>query len=238
MKKTIKSLLRSFGFELSRYGPQSNVHIQILAALNYVQSNVIFDIGANEGQFAQELRSIGFSGKIISFDPLSSAHRQLILSSQNDPHWVIHPRAALGDYDGEVQINIAGNSVSSSILPMLDTHSLACAASAYVSSETSPMSRLDSISSQYLCSDSRVFIKIDTQGFEWQVLDGALDTLKRAQGVLLEISLVPLYSGQKLWHDIINRMENDGFTLWSIQKGFTDPHSGRTLQLDAIFLRQ
>ena len=81
-------------------------------------------------------------------------------------------------------------------------------------------------------------IKIDTQGFEWQVLDGATETVKRAQGVLLELSLVPLYDGQRLWREIIERMEKEGFTLWVIQKGFTDPRTGRSLQVDGIFLRQ
>jgi hypothetical protein len=62
------------------------------------------------------------------------------------------------------------------------------------------------------------------------VLDGAADTLQRAQGVLLELSLVPLYEGQRLWQDIIARMETAGFTLWVLQKGFTDPRTDRSLQ--------
>jgi predicted amino acid racemase len=70
------------------------------------------------------------------------------------------------------------------------------------------------------------------------VLDGAAETLKRAHGVLLELSLVPLYEGQTLWLEMIQRMADQGFTLWSIQKGFTDPRTGRSLQVDGIFLRR
>lgn len=120
---------------------------------------------------------------------------------------------------------------------MLESHSTAALGSAYVSAEKAPIIRLDSVSKQYLTPESRSFIKIDTQGFEWQVLDGAVDTLKNAQGVLLELSLTPLYGGQKLWREMIDRMETYGFTLWAIQKGFTDPVSGRSLQIDAIFIR-
>jgi FkbM family methyltransferase len=238
MKKFIKKLFHRIGWDLHRLSPESNPSVQLLAALNLVQANTVFDVGANVGQFAQELRSVGFAGKIISFDPLSTAHAQLSEAARNDSKWTVHSRAAVGDHDGEIEINIAGNSVSSSVLPMLDAHSSAAVNSAYVASERTPLIRLDSVAVQYLSADSRSFIKIDTQGFEWQVLEGATETLKRAQGVLLELSLVPLYDGQRLWREIIERMKSEGFTLWAIQKGFTDPRTGRTLQVDGIFLRQ
>jgi hypothetical protein len=56
-------------------------------------------------------------------------------------------------------------------------------------------------------------------------------------GLLCELSLVPLYDGQRLWLEIIRRLEDEGFTLWSIHRGFTDPRDGRTLQVDALFFR-
>jgi FkbM family methyltransferase len=238
MKKLIKSLIQSLGFDLNRLSPASNPSVQLLAALNHVQADVVFDIGANIGQFAQELRSVGFSGKIISFEPLSSAYAVLSKAAQADAKWKIHPRAAVGDQDDEIEINIAGNSVSSSVLPMLDAHSSAAVGSAYVASERTPLTRLDSIAPTYLSANARPFIKIDTQGFESQVLDGAAETLKRAHGVLLELSLVPLYDGQTLWLEMIQRMADQRFTLWAIQKGFTDPRTGRSLQVDGIFLRK
>jgi FkbM family methyltransferase len=238
MKKMIKKLIHTFGLDIQRLSPASNLSAQLLAGLNHVQSDIMFDIGGNIGQFAQELRSVGFDGKIISFEPLTRAHAQLSKSATHDSNWLVHPRVAVGDRDGEIEINIAGNSVSSSVLPMLDAHSSAAIDSAYVASERTILIRLDTVANQYLSPDSRPFIKIDTQGFEWQVLDGASETLKRAQGVLLELSLVPLYEGQRLWREIIDRMEKGGFTLWAIQKGFTDVRTGRSLQVDGIFLRQ
>lgn len=236
-KKIIKRIFYSLGLDLHRLSPASNPNAQFLAALNHVRADVVLDVGANIGQFARELRSVGFAGKIISFDPLTTAHAQLRKSAQNDPKWLVHPRVAVGDRDGEIEINIAGNSVSSSVLPMLDAHSSAAVGSAYVASERAPLIRLDTVVEHYLTIDSRPFVKIDTQGFEWQVLDGASETLNRAQGVSLELSLVPLYEEQRLWLEIIKRMEKEGFTLWAIQKGFTDPRTGRSLQVDAIFLR-
>ena len=238
LKKTIKKLLHSLGFDLHRLSPASNPSAQLLAALEHVQADTVFDIGANVGQFAQELRSVGFAGRIISFEPLTTAHAQLSKFAQNDSKWLVHPRVAVGDRDGDIEINIAGNSVSSSILPMLDAHSSTAVGSAYVASERTPLICLDTSAKQYLRANSRPFIKIDTQGFEWQVLDGATETLERAQGVSLELSLVPLYGGQRLWVELIERMENKGFTLWTIQTGFSDPCTGRSLQVDGIFLRR
>lgn len=237
IKSNIKKILHSLGFDLRRVNPTSNPTAQLLSALSHVQADTVFDVGANIGQFASGLRHAGFTGNLVSFDPLTTAHKKLAKSARQDSKWWVHPRVAVGDRDGQVEINISGNSVSSSLLPMLDAHSRAAPSSAYVSSELTPMVRLDSVAPQYLGANSRPFIKIDTQGSEGQVLDGATETLKQTQGVLLELSLLPLYEGQSLWLEMIDRMNGDGFTLWAIQKGFTDPNTGRSLQVDAIFLR-
>jgi FkbM family methyltransferase len=238
IRKNLRSLIQSIGWDLHRLTSFSNPSAQLLAALKQARVNIVFDIGANVGQFSSDLFSVGFAGKVISFEPLAEAHAQLCSSAKPNSNWFVNPRTAVGDRDGETVINVAGNSVSSSILPMLNEHSSAAPASAYTASQITSLIRLDSVASQYLNEDSRLFIKVDTQGFEWQVLGGAPETLKQAQGVLLELSLVPLYEGQHLWLETIARIEAEGFTLWSLQQGFTDPRSGRTLQVDAIFLRQ
>ena len=149
-KSVLKRTLGSVGWDLRRLSPASNPAAQLVAAMEHIQADTVFDIGANTGQFAEELRSVGFAGTIISFDPLSAAHAQLVTASARDPAWVVHPRCAVGDEDGEIEINIAGNSVSSSVLPMLDAHSSAAAGSAYISSERTPLVRLDSVAGQYL----------------------------------------------------------------------------------------
>lgn len=238
VKKFIKALARSLGVEVTRYSPSSSPSAQLIRALKVAGVNVVFDIGANEGQFAREIREHGYTGKIVSFEPLSSAHWKLRSLSVDDLNWVVHDRTAVGAQDGEAVIHIAGNSVSSSILPMLESHTRAAPSSSYVGSERVPIARLDSLSKTYLTPESKLFIKIDTQGYEWQVLDGAYETLHEARGVLCELSLVPLYQGQKLWRDIVDRLDTYGFVLWAVQPVFTDPRTGQTLQMDGIFLRR
>ena len=236
-KKLLKRLIHSAGFDFHRLTAASNPAFQLLKGLNRFGVDVVFDIGANIGQFASQLRSVGYTGSIISFEPLTAAHRQLSEAATHDAKWHVHKRGAIGDHDGEIDINIAGNSVSSSLLPMMESHFAAAAGSAYVGVERVPMYQLDSVAPEYLTEFRRPFVKIDTQGFEEQVLDGARDILPRTHGVLCELSLVRLYEGQRLWIDIIRRLEGEGFTVWSIQKGFTDSRDGRTLQVDGVFFR-
>ena len=151
--------------------------------------------------------------------------------------WEAYPRCALGDHNGEVEINIAGNSFSSSILPMLESHRSAALKSAYEGKEVVPIKTLDAVAGPYLKDARAPFLKIDTQGFEWLVLDGARDTLPQIKGILVELSLVPLYGGQHLWREVIDRLESEGFTLWAFKPEFSDQVYGRTLQVDGIFYR-
>jgi len=237
-KAVIKTTLRKLGLEIHRYLPPTlPVSSPIGTSLRKFEIDLVLDIGANQGQFASGIRSDGFTGKIVSFEPLSEAHSKLEQVSTSDPMWDAYPRCALGDYNGEVEINVAGNSDSSSILPMLESHRTAAPESAYQGKEVISIKTLDSIAEQYLKEARSAFLKIDTQGYEWQVLDGASETLPYIKGILVELSLVPLYEGQHLWREIIDRLEALGFTLWAFQPVFSDQATGRTLQVDGIFFR-
>jgi FkbM family methyltransferase len=243
IKKIIKAILRNvFGLEvfLTKNLPPSAAQQEAMKLVSSLQKfgiDLVLDIGANTGQFASEIRLCGYGGRIVSFEPLSQAHGELLQSCAGDPMWDAYPRCALGDHGGEVEINIAGNSESSSILPMLESHRSAAPYSAYQGKELVTIRTLDTAAAQYLRDARAVFLKIDTQGFEWKVLDGARDTLPHIKGILVELSLVPLYEGQHLWRDVIDRLETAGFTLWSFKPVFSDPVSGRTLQVDGIFYR-
>ncbi len=210
---------------------------QLLKGFERFGIDVVLDVGANVGQFAGEIRTMGYTGRIVSFEPLSQAHLQLTAAAKGDAAWSIHPRCAIGNYDGTVEINVAGNSVSSSILPMTKAHTMTATNSGYVGSEPAPIYRLDTVVAPYLGAQSGPFLKIDTQGFEWHVLEGATRTLPALRGILCELSLVALYDGQHLWLEVLDRLRDDGFTLWNLQPGFADPRDGRTLQVDATFYR-
>ena len=146
----IRSIAKLFGILIIRDRPANNPQKQLSAVLRLLKIDVVFDIGANEGQFARKIREHGYRGKIISFEPLTSARNNLLSFASRDPDWQVHGQSAIGDQDGEIEINISANSVSSSVLPMLETHSIAAVGSSYVGSEKIPIFKLDSIANLYL----------------------------------------------------------------------------------------
>jgi len=236
----IKKFRRIFNFlnlEVDKLAPRSNPDLQLVCALKRFHIDLVVDVGANEGQFVSEIRYFGYSGKVVSFEPLFNAYTKLLSASKRDSLWQIHPRCAIGDYDGEVEINISNYSVSSSILDMSETHLRAEPRSYYAAKEKVDIFKLDSVLEPYLQGSKNRFLKIDTQGFEWQVLDGCSQFLSLFEGILCELSFVQLYQSQHLWKDLTKRIEDNGFSLWAIQPGFTDPFDGRTLQVNAIFFR-
>ena len=237
IKRSAKKALYAVGIEAHRFRPESSPLAQLIAGFRHFDIDLVLDVGANEGQFALEIRTGGYSERIVSIEPMASAHMRLLQASEGDLDWQVHPRCAVGASTGKIDLNIAGNSVSSSVLPMLAAHSDAAPESAYQGRETVPLTTLDLIGSKYSDQAKAPFLKIDTQGYEWQVLDGAKAILPKVRGILMEISFIPLYEGQHLWRESIERLETEGFVLWGLQPVFADPAGGRTLQMDALFFR-
>ena len=230
-------MLNRMGWEVHRYRPSSDPRAQLYSLLTNDRLNVVLDIGANVGQYGTELRELGYSGRIVSVEPLASAHAKLSERALHDDKWLVAPRCAIGATEGEVRINIAGNSVSSSVLSMNTVHSDAAPGSSYVGSELTPLMSLDRACAQFIGPSDRVFLKVDTQGYEWAVLDGATDTLKQVHALSIEASLVELYERQHLWANVVERLTSSGWKVWDIQPAFSDPRSGQLLQVDLLFVR-
>jgi len=199
--------------------------------------DLLLDVGANAGQYALAARKAGFANTIVSFEPLPDCHASLIELARGDPKWIIHERCALGAFIGAAEINIAKNSYSSSLLPMLPAHQEAAPESTYAARASTKVVTLDSIFGAYYREGASVFLKIDTQGFESQVLGGAQYCLPLIGAVQLELSVLPLYESQELYDYFFDLFRANGFMLWSIIPGFTEPRTGQMLQFDAIFVR-
>jgi len=197
----------------------------------------VLDVGANAGQFAKGLRKhVGFIGELVSFEPLSSAFELLEKAAAHDPKWKVL-NCGLGDVNGSLKINISANSASSSFLPILPACEAAAPTSGYISHETVAVRTLDSIFLEYCNRSDCVYLKIDTQGFEKQVLDGARSVLPHIATVELELSLVPLYQNQLVFPDMYELMTRLGYSLVSLEPEFSDPSSGKLLQVNGTFHR-
>lgn len=235
IKSVLVSLVELLGFRVTRLISSESGEEKLVRFLNQNDIDVLFDVGANSGQFAQKVRAAGFSGKIISVEPLSVAHKEVVRKSKADPNWEVAPRCALGSSDTVKTINIARNSVSSSILGMKDLHREVSPASEYVGREDIPVKRFDDLAAAYLSSDDKFFIKIDTQGYEKHVVEGADAYVAKASGILCELSLEELYEGQEDWLEMISYITSLNFEVWSLQPGFINLSTGKLLQVDVIF---
>lgn len=106
--------------------------------------DTIFDIGANVGLYAKTMRKMGYSKKIISFEPLKSAFLALEKASIKDQNWIVK-NYAIGNEDKKDFINVANNSESSSILNMLPTHLKSAPESKYIGTQEIEIKKIDSI---------------------------------------------------------------------------------------------
>ncbi len=237
IKHDFRKLLWRFGYDLSRFTPRTHPLARRKQILDSFEVDTILDIGANTGLFAQQLRDdLGYANRIISFEPLSSAFELLKANAKEDPTWETL-NFALGEADEKREINIARNSYSSSLLDVLPLHLKSAPESRYVGSEEIEVKRLDSIFDDLCRPTDKIYMKIDTQGFESKVLRGAEKSLAHIDTVQLEMSLVPLYDGELLFNDMHMVMSEMGYNLIAIESGFLDQDTGQILQIDGFYHR-
>jgi len=218
------------GFEIRRH-PAGRRHKMFVAR----GVDLVLDVGGADGGYGRALRQFGYAGRIVSFEPMAASFAALSERAQADPRWDVR-NVALGDEAGEAQINVASNRASSSLLPMEDAHTAAEPGVTYVGQETIRVERLDDAIGEVVGDDDVVFLKIDTQGFERNVLAGGSATLERVVGLQLELSFVPLYSGGMLVDEAVSMAYDAGFQLEVVEQGWAAP-SGQMLQADGIFFR-
>ena len=100
------------------------------------------------------------------------------------------------------------------------------------------MERLDEIAAPLVSATAKLMIKVDTQGYELEVLKGATGLLPQTVALQLELSLVALYEGAPTLVEMISYAQSQGFELFSIVPGFWDIRNGRSLQVDGFFVRK
>jgi FkbM family methyltransferase len=234
--KFLRSVLNPIGYDILKYKTTYPAHI-VLDHLKRNQITVVLDVGANEGQYSHELRRAGYRGEIISFEPLAEAFRELQSRAAKDKNWKVF-NFALGDAEGKTTIHVSKHSPSSSLLPMTDLHNEAVPGSEYLREEQIEIRKLDSVYDELGISGKRVFMKVDTQGFEKRVLDGGERSLQFILGLQLELSAASLYNGEELYYSVCRFVEEKNFRLVRIIPGFAHKTTGEMLQFDALFFRK
>ena len=235
--RAFNRLLRSVGWEVRKYHRAATYPARIEALLGAAGSDLVLDVGANVGQTGRALRSLGYAGRIVSFEPLAAAHQALCMASESDPAWEVAPRMAIGDENGEIEINVSRRDNSSSVLPIRATLVTAAPQAAYVGTERAPLARLDTAAADYIGAAENIYLKADVQGYEMQVLEGAVGIMPKISAVQLELSFSALYEGQTLYRELLEYLADCDYELFGLSPGFTDAASGKLLQADGFFIK-
>jgi FkbM family methyltransferase len=205
--------------------------------LRELDINCVLDVGAHLGQFAKRLRAEGYAGRIVSFEPVPSIAEKLRDAARDDPEWRV-VECALGDADEEAEINVRPGSMSS-LLPSSefgkDWHDR------LKQSETQKISvrRLDGLFDEAVegIDDPRVYLKLDTQGYDMQAFAGAGDRLKEIAGMQSEVACVPIYDGMPRLPDQIAAYEAAGFEITGMFPVTRHRASLRVIEFDVTMVR-
>lgn len=234
MKRAIQMAANSLGYEIHKrswFGPRNRVEM-----MRRIGVNLVLDVGANGGQYASELRREGYKDRIRSYEPSSAAFAELQKATASDGLWEAI-NCGCGARAEAAKIHLAGNSQSSSLLPMLESHIANAPDSAYVSSENVSIRTLDEDALPALTPRDKVWLKIDTQGYEAEVIRGADKLMRRVDGLECEMSLVALYKGQPLVDEMLGMIYRLGFQMVGVCPAFLAPGTNYILQMDGTFLR-
>ncbi|HWU33390.1 MAG TPA: FkbM family methyltransferase [Marmoricola sp.] len=196
--------------------------------------NTVLDVGANVGQYATLLRSGGFNGHIFSVEPLDDAYEILQKRAIKDGRWTVI-NAAVGAEPGTLTIHKASNSYSSSLLPITARHTDVAPDSVTIGEQEVEVRTVAELIATYNVDPTRTLLKVDTQGYEMPVLDGAGSHLTDFAALQLEMSFVELYAGQVLFDELHDKLRDLGFRIWAFEPGISD-QDGRMLQCDTLFL--
>ena len=237
LRRVIQDAFRRLGWEVRRTGYPGSEEELLARFLRVVRPDTVFDIGANVGQYAASLRTCGFTGRIVSFEALPDVHATLAARAKHDPAWTVAPQGALGREAGEARMHVAVNSVSSSLLPTTDLSLQAAPDSRDAGRVTVPVRRLDALAATLGLDVGRLMLKIDTQGFEAEVLAGAGDVLASTVALQVELSLAPLYEGAPDLRRMLDVCDGLGFDLPGLIPGFCQP-DGRRLQVVGLFVKR
>ncbi len=199
--------------------------------------DTIIDIGANIGQTRDLLRENGFGGDIISIEPLPTLQDMLQEKAKSDPKWRVLEPLALGDHNGECEINISESSDMSSLLTSSRELMTALPRTRVTDKATVPMKTLNTLYKELNLEERRVFIKMDTQGYEMKILECAKETLDKIIGIQVEMSIFPLYEGEVLFDEIIALLKQNGFTPHMLIETNFSRKLKRQLQIDGIFFK-
>ncbi len=225
--------------KLKRMTASPSEDLRTVKILENFRIQKVLDVGANTGQFAEALFDFGYKGEVVSFEPTTDAYQQLEKRVAKYPNWKLADRMAIGDIDGTVTINISRDTNFNSIKDLNPEYLDYNDQSAIIDQEEVPVSRIDSLQGKYFTPEESLMLKIDTQGFEREVLDGAQESLKYIDAVKIEMPILPVYKNVTLdILEIFKYMDERGFRCVSVSEIGVNHDTGVVHEADGLFVRK
>ena len=227
--------MKLFNFILTR---AKNVlpHEKLSAARQLVllKCDFVIDIGANNGQWIEEVRRQGYKGQALCIEPLKKNYSKL-KSRKFDNTTILN--CAVGNRNGDTYINNASNDgLSSSIFDLGSYHKDAAPNIKFISKEKIKMYKLSKILESN--THKALYLKIDTQGYEFEILKSiSKKNFKNIYAFEIETNLVNTYKKLTLIEDVIQFLRKKGYKPLRIENGFGMPNYGQQLQADIIFVK-
>lgn len=229
LKTAIRKVTRHWGYDLV---PFDSDFIALQKSI-FRRIDLVVDVGANTGQYAERIRQLGYAKSIISFEPGIDPYRHLAASARRGGSWTSR-QVALGEGPGSAVLHVTANGMSSSLRQPLEAHVGADKGVRVVDSYEVAVATLDSELAH--AEGDSLWLKLDVQGHELDVLRGGPATLSRSVAIQVEMSFVQLYAHQASWLELVSHLLEKGFVLCHLEPGFVDRRTGVLQQADGLFL--
>lgn len=213
------------------------VPAHIAGLLQLYRVNCVLDVGANRGQYARMLRSAGYRGHIVSFEPVPDTFAKLQRAAEKDPAWTVH-QVALAAADGVTSMQVVSGTMSS-VLPPTEFGAGRYAQLRDATEVEVPMRRLDGLLADATghVPDCRLYLKMDTQGFDLQAFAGLGDRVRDVVGMQSEVALMTIYQGMPRLPEALEVYEAAGFEVTGLYPVSRERRTARVLEFDCVMVR-
>ena len=218
LRRTVMDLADRAGYIVVPKWRLENWHVAsfMQRLLSFLRVDLVLDVGANTGQFYDLLRNhVGYRGNVVFFEPIPELAAKLRARAISEPGWRIEEQA-LSAMSEDKTFNIMADSQFSSFrMPTtVETarFSLENEIKSRLRMKTSTLKEWLPILRRDYDAKS-VYLKLDTQGFDLDVLRGAGDELDSVSGLQTEATVTGVYEGAPRYHEVIGFLEGAGFFL-------------------------
>ena len=230
--RAVRAALRSAGFDIVRYPPFGG---DLVALMDARRVDCVLDVGAFHGTFGRMLRDLGYDKRIVSFEPAAANFEILAREADSDGLWDVFA-LAVGSRTGTLDLLLTGspgcnsflepNSFARTELPrMFNRRGV----------ESVQVTTIDAVFELVAAEARSVFLKVDAQGFDLEVIRGATTSLSRVAMLQVELALEATYEGQPTYLDVLADLAERGFAPAQLYPTYRDS-AGRIAECDCVLV--